>query len=61
VLFENLEREIALIEEELERLRASQQSQEKDALALDHERRKLSEELARSNSRFPWRASRRTG
>jgi chromosome segregation protein len=52
VVFENLEREIALLEEELERLRSSQQSQEKDALALDHERRKLSEELARANSRL---------
>src|SRR5207247_3435434 len=52
ILFENLEREIALIEEDLERLRSSQQSQEKDALALDHERRKLTEELARANSRL---------
>jgi len=52
LVFENLEREIALLEEELERLRSSQQSQEKDALALDHERRKLSEELARANSRL---------
>ena len=52
VLLENLDREIALLDEELERLRASQQTQEKDALALDHERRKLSEELARANSRL---------
>lgn len=52
IAFENLEREIALLEEELERLRSSQQTQEKDALALDHERRKLSEELARANSRL---------
>ena len=51
-LLEKLEREISLLEAELEQLRASQQSQEKDALALDHERRKLTEELARANSRL---------
>ncbi|HTM49011.1 MAG TPA: chromosome segregation protein SMC [Bryobacteraceae bacterium] len=51
-LLENLNHEIGLLEEELEQLRSSQQTQEKDALALDHERRKLAEELARANSRL---------
>jgi chromosome segregation protein len=51
-LLDSLEHEIALIAEELEQLRVAQQSQEKDALALDHERRKLTEELARANSRL---------
>ena len=46
-----LEREIGLLESELERLRGLQQAGEKDSLALDHEMRKLSEETARSNSR----------
>jgi len=46
-----LEREIGLLEGELERLRALQQAGEKDSLALDHEMRKLSEETARANSR----------
>ncbi|HET8549238.1 MAG TPA: chromosome segregation protein SMC [Bryobacteraceae bacterium] len=49
---EALEQEIAAHTEELERLRALQQSQEKDALALDHDMRKLSEELNRANSRL---------
>jgi chromosome segregation protein len=48
---EAIEREISLLETELERLRALQQAGEKDSLALDHEMRKLSEETARSNSR----------
>jgi len=52
VRLDHLDREIAVLEEELERLRSSQQTQEKDALALDHERRKLTEELARANSRL---------
>ncbi len=52
VLLGNLDHEIALLEEELERLRSLQQTQEKDAVALDHERRKLGEELARTNSRL---------
>ena len=47
-----LEREIGLLEGELERLRALQQAGEKDSLALDHEMRKLSEETARTNSRI---------
>jgi chromosome segregation protein len=47
-----LDREIAALETELERLRTLQQAGEKDSLALDHEMRKLSEETARSNSRI---------
>jgi chromosome segregation protein len=47
-----LDREIAVLESELERLRALQQAGEKDSLALDHEMRKLTEETARSNSRI---------
>jgi chromosome segregation protein len=39
------------MEADLERLRSLQQAREKDALALDHEMRKLAEELNRSNSR----------
>lgn len=46
----DIDREIDLLEKELERLRGLQQSQEKDALALDHEMRKLTEETARANS-----------
>ena len=38
--------------EELEQVRALQQAQEKDALALDHEQRKLAEEYARAGSRL---------
>ena len=49
---EALDREIALLETELERLRLLQQAGEKDSLALDHEMRKLTEETARSNSRI---------
>ena len=44
-------REIAALEGEVERLRALQQSREKDRVALDHDMRKLSEDLARANSR----------
>ena len=51
-LLENLDREIALLEEELEQLRGQQQMREKDTLALDHEMRKLSEDMARANSRL---------
>jgi chromosome segregation protein len=51
-LLESLDHEIALIEYELEQLRGEQQTQEKDALALGHEMRKLGEDLARSNSRL---------
>jgi chromosome segregation protein len=49
---EALEREIALLTEDLERLRGIQQRHEKEALALDHEHRKLAEEFARSASRL---------
>jgi chromosome segregation protein len=48
---DGLTQEIAGFEAELERLRALQQSREKDRVALDHEMRKLGEDLARSNSR----------
>ena len=48
---EKLNQEILHLEADLERLRALQQSREKDALALDHEMRKLAEELNRANSR----------
>lgn len=49
---EYLEQEIHVLSEDLERLRGTQQVQEKDALALDHEMRKLSEELNRTNQRL---------
>ena len=51
-LLETLEREIATLTEDLERLRSLQQNQEKEALALDHEQRKLAEEFNRSSSRL---------
>ncbi|MGA3095310.1 MAG: chromosome segregation protein SMC [Bryobacteraceae bacterium] len=44
--------EIIGLEAELERLRALQQAREKDRLALDHEMRKLGEDLGRTNSRL---------
>jgi chromosome segregation protein len=49
---EELERGIAVLAEDLEQLRTMQQAQEKDALALDHEQRKLAEEFARAGSRL---------
>ena len=49
---EQLERDAALLAEELEQVRALQQAQEKDALALDHEQRKLAEEYARAGARL---------
>ncbi len=49
---DQLDREIAHLSDDLESLRSLQQSQEKDALALDHEHRKLAEELARTQSRL---------
>ena len=49
---EELERGTAVLAEDLERVRAQQQEQEKDALALDHEQRKLAEECARAGSRL---------
>ena len=48
---DGLTQEIIGFEAELERLRALQQSREKDRVALDHEMRKLGEDLARTNSR----------
>lgn len=48
---EALENEITTLTDELERLRALQQLQEKDALALDHQHRKLAEEYANASSR----------
>jgi chromosome segregation protein len=49
---EDLSHEVAGLEAELERLRALQQAREKDRLALEHEMRKLGEDLSRSNSRL---------
>ncbi len=49
---DDLERGAAALAEELERVRVQQQSQEKDALALDHEQRKMAEEFARAGSRL---------
>ena len=48
---DGLSQEIIGFEAELERLRALQQSREKDRVALDHEMRKLGDDLARVNSR----------
>jgi len=50
--FDGLQQEIIGLEAELEHLRALQQSREKDRVALDHEMRKLGDDLARSNSRL---------
>ncbi|HXA51067.1 MAG TPA: hypothetical protein VNV86_12210, partial [Candidatus Acidoferrum sp.] len=47
-----LNQEVIGFEAELERLRSLQQSREKDRVALDHEMRKLGEDVARSNSRL---------
>src|ERR1019366_6498666 len=49
---DGLTQEIIALEAELERLRALQQSREKDRVALDHEMRKLGDDLSRSNSRL---------
>ncbi|HLJ45945.1 MAG TPA: chromosome segregation protein SMC [Bryobacteraceae bacterium] len=49
---EDLENEIAFLTEDLDRLRAAQQTQEKEALALEHESRKLGEEFSRATSRL---------
>lgn len=51
-LIEKVEREIAGFTEELEKLRGLQQQHEREALALDHENRKMREEHARSTSRL---------
>ena len=50
--FESLGSEIVQLERDLESLRSLQQTREKDALALGHEMRKLSEENNRANSRI---------
>ena len=47
-----LNQDIIGYEAELERLRGLQQSREKDRVALDHEMRKLGDDLARANSRL---------
>lgn len=49
---EGLNREIAALEGELERLRAAQQAQEKDRLALEHEMRQVADDTNRANSRL---------
>jgi chromosome segregation protein len=49
---DGLSAEIAAIEGELERLRGVEQAREKDRLALEHEKRKLGDDLARANSRM---------
>jgi chromosome segregation protein len=49
---DKLSHEINGLEGELERLRSLQQSREKDRVALDHEMRKLGDDLSRSNSRI---------
>jgi chromosome segregation protein len=49
---DGLQQEITGFEAELERLRALQQAREKDRVALDHEMRKLGDDLARVNSRL---------
>ena len=51
-MLENLDREIGRYAGEQERLRRLQQAQERAALALDHENRKLAEETARSSQRL---------
>ena len=49
---EGLQQETIGLEAELERLRSLQQAREKDRLALDHDMRKLGEDLSRTNSRL---------
>ena len=51
-LLEDLEGGVARLTEELERLRSVLQAQERDALALDHEHRKLAEEHVRAGQRL---------
>jgi len=48
---ENLEIQVGGLGMELEQIRAEQQSHEKEALALDHEIRRLAEEFAKTNSK----------
>jgi chromosome segregation protein len=49
---ESLQQETAALEAELERLRVLQVSREKDRVALEHDMRKLGDDLARTNSRL---------
>ena len=49
---EDLDREIGILEGELERLRGAQQAREKDRVALEHEMRKLADDTNRVNSRL---------
>jgi chromosome segregation protein len=49
---EGVGQEIIALEAELERLRALQQAREKDRVALDHDMRKLGEDVNRANSRL---------
>ena len=49
---EDLDREIAILEAELEHLRGLQQAHEKDRVALEHEMRKLADDTNRVNSRL---------
>ncbi|MDP9171397.1 MAG: chromosome segregation protein SMC, partial [Acidobacteriota bacterium] len=49
---ENLQRETTTLETELERLRQLQQAREKEAVALDHDLRRATEEINRSTSRI---------
>ena len=51
-LLDALNQEVLALEAELERLRALQQAREKDRVALDHDMRKLGDDLARASSRF---------
>ncbi len=51
-MVQEVQREIVALEAELERLRSLQQAREKDRVALDHEMRKLGDELSRANSRL---------
>ena len=48
---ENLEREMTALGSELERLRQLQQAREKEAVSIDHDLRRTSEEIHRANSR----------
>jgi chromosome segregation protein len=51
-MVERLDEEIGRLTEELERLRTLEQQEEKQTVALDHEMRKLGEEIQRANSRL---------
>ena len=51
-LLEDLDMEIGNLTDDLDGLRAAQQMQEKDALALEHDNRKLAEEFSRASSRL---------